>query len=120
MIFIIFIINIPPVLFDTARFTGRVQVVPVAGTVCHGAGTVWENPTRGLPVLNPSQGMVPSATTIYTILSQVSNYDLFNLLLMKVLALPLFRRPKQSHVTCGKWFAVVGGSRWMNMIYTIS
>ena len=101
MIFIIFIINIlrvswiPQVLFDTARFMGRVRVVPVAGTVCHGVGTVWENPTRGLPVLNPSRGMVPSATTIYTILSQVSNYDLFNLLLMKVLALPLFRRPNK-------------------------
>ena len=59
MIFIIFIINIPRVswiprvLFDTARFTGRVRVVPVVGTVCHGAGTVWENLTRGLPVLNP-------------------------------------------------------------------
>ena len=24
------------------------------GTVCHGAGTVRENPTRGLPVLNPT------------------------------------------------------------------
>jgi hypothetical protein len=53
MIFIIFIINIPRVSFDTARFTGRVQVVPTAGTVCHGTGTVWENPTRGLPILNP-------------------------------------------------------------------
>ena len=56
MIFIIFIINIPRVSFDTVRFTGRVWVVPVAGMVCHGAGTVWENPTRGLPVLNPSSG----------------------------------------------------------------
>jgi hypothetical protein len=32
---------------------GRVRVVPAAGTVFHGMGTVWENPTRGLPVLNP-------------------------------------------------------------------
>ena len=55
MIFIIFIINIPRVSFDTAQFTGRVRVVPVAGTVCHGAGTVWENLTRGLPVLNPRE-----------------------------------------------------------------
>ena len=54
MIFIIFIINIPQVSFDTARFTGQVRVVPVAGTVCHGAGTVWENPTRRSPVLNPT------------------------------------------------------------------
>ena len=34
-------------------FTGRVWVAPAAGTVRHGMGTVWENPTRGLPVLNP-------------------------------------------------------------------
>ena len=60
MIFRIFIINIPRVSwiprvsFDTARFTGRVRVVPAAGTVCHGTGTVRENPTRGLPVLNPN------------------------------------------------------------------
>ena len=62
MIFIIFIINIPQVswipwvLFDTAQFTGQVRVVPTMGMVCHGTGTVWENPTRGLPVLNPSHG----------------------------------------------------------------
>jgi hypothetical protein len=59
MIFIIFIINIPrvswipQVSFDTVQFMGWVQVVPAVGTVCHGAGMVWENPTRGLPVLNP-------------------------------------------------------------------
>ena len=33
---------------------GRVRVVPATGTVFAGTGTVWENPTRGLPVLNPS------------------------------------------------------------------
>jgi len=27
---------------------------------------------------------------------------------------------KQSHVTCGKWFAVAGSSRWMNVIDTTS
>ena len=60
MIFIIFIINIPwaswipQVSFDTVRFTGRVQVVPVTGMVCHSTGTVWENPTCGLPILNPT------------------------------------------------------------------
>ena len=31
---------------------GQVRVVPATGTVFGGAGTVWENPTRGLPVLN--------------------------------------------------------------------
>ena len=33
---------------------GRVRVVPATGKVFAGMGTVWENPTRGLPVLNPS------------------------------------------------------------------
>ena len=37
------------------------------GTVCHGTGTVQENPTRGLPVLNPIRdaadysGKIPSS-----------------------------------------------------------
>ena len=54
MIFIIFITNIPQVSFDTAQFMGQVQVVHAIGMVCHGTGTVWENPTRGLPILNPN------------------------------------------------------------------
>ena len=40
------------VSFDTARFTVRVRVYPRRVMVCAGSGTVWENPTRGIPVLN--------------------------------------------------------------------
>ena len=36
-----------------AKITGRVRVVPATGKVFAGMGTVWENPTRGLPDLNP-------------------------------------------------------------------
>ena len=32
---------------------GRVRAVPAMGKVFAGMGTVWENPTCGLPVLNP-------------------------------------------------------------------
>ena len=55
----------------TAGFTGRVWVVPAMGTVCHGAGTVRENPTRGLPVLNPTQalGSFKEAVEIFRTLS---------------------------------------------------
>ena len=42
---------IPWVSFDTARFTVRVQV-----TVCAGLGTVWENSTHGIPMLNATDG----------------------------------------------------------------
>ena len=45
---------VPRVLFDTARFTVRVRVYPAAGTVYDGTGAVWQKPTRGIPVLNPS------------------------------------------------------------------
>ena len=38
---------IPWVSFDTVRFMVRVWVM-----VCVGSGMVWENPTRGIPVLN--------------------------------------------------------------------
>ena len=48
---------IPWVSFDTARFTVRVRVYPQRVTVCAGSGTVWENPTRGIPVLNASLHM---------------------------------------------------------------
>ena len=77
MDFIIFIINIPwvswipRVSFDTVQFTGRVQVVPMAGTVCHGTGTVWENLTCGLPVLNPS-GRVQDNTGSCSMLQVIS------------------------------------------------
>ena len=43
---------IPQVSFDTARFTVWVRVYPRWVTVCAGLGTVWENPTCGIPVLN--------------------------------------------------------------------
>ena len=39
--------------FDTAWFTVRVRVYPWRVMVYAGSGTVWENPTRGIPVLNP-------------------------------------------------------------------
>jgi hypothetical protein len=32
---------------------GQVRVLPMMGTVYTGTGTVWKNPTRGLPILNP-------------------------------------------------------------------
>jgi hypothetical protein len=47
----------PRVSRHTARFTGRYVPVPGTGTVYAGAGTVWENPTRGLPVLNPTSNL---------------------------------------------------------------
>jgi hypothetical protein len=37
---------------------GRCIPVPVPGMVCKGQGTVWENPTRGLPVVNPIADIV--------------------------------------------------------------
>jgi hypothetical protein len=43
----------PWVSFHTARILTRLVTVPLAGTVCHGKGKVWENLTRGIPVLNP-------------------------------------------------------------------
>jgi hypothetical protein len=45
--------KVPRVSRHTASFTGRYVPVPGTGTVYAGTGTVWENPTRGLPVLNP-------------------------------------------------------------------
>ena len=44
----------PRVSYHTAPFTVRFVPVPVAGTVFAGLGAVWENPTRGLPVSNPT------------------------------------------------------------------
>jgi hypothetical protein len=44
---------VPRVSFHTVLLTVRYGPAPVAGTVCAGTGTVWENPTRGLPVRNP-------------------------------------------------------------------
>ena len=47
---------VPRVSYHTAPFTVRYVPVPGAGTVSAGTGAVWENPTRGLPVLNPTAG----------------------------------------------------------------
>ena len=33
---------------------GSRRYYPLQVTVCTGKGTVWENPTRGLPILNPT------------------------------------------------------------------
>ena len=43
---------------DTAQFTGWVQVVPTMGMVFGGMGTVWENLTHRLPVLNANSHCV--------------------------------------------------------------
>jgi len=45
---------VPRVSFDTAQITVRYVPVPDTGTVYAGTGAVWENPTRGIPVPNPS------------------------------------------------------------------
>ena len=46
--------KVPRVLWYTASFAGRYVPVPSTGTVYAGTGAVWENPTCGLPVLNPN------------------------------------------------------------------
>jgi hypothetical protein len=43
----------PQVSFDTAGITVRYGYYPRRVTVYAGAGAVWENPTRGIPVGNP-------------------------------------------------------------------
>jgi hypothetical protein len=47
--------EVPRVSWYTASFAGRCVPVPGTGTVYAGTGAVWENPTRGLPVLNPKR-----------------------------------------------------------------
>jgi len=44
----------PRVSYNTARITGRYLPVTGKGTVLAGTGTVWEKPTLGIPVLNPT------------------------------------------------------------------
>jgi hypothetical protein len=46
--------KVPRVSWHTVRFTGRYVPAPATGTVYAGTGAVWENPTRGLPVSNPT------------------------------------------------------------------
>jgi hypothetical protein len=45
---------VPRVSYDTVLIAVRYVPVPATGAVSAGSGTVWENPTRGLPVLNPT------------------------------------------------------------------
>jgi len=40
--------------FDTTQFTVWYGYYLVAGMVFGGMGMVWENPTHGLPILNPT------------------------------------------------------------------
>ena len=44
---------VPRVSYDTALIAVRYVPVPATGVVFTGSGTVSENLTRGLPVLNP-------------------------------------------------------------------
>jgi hypothetical protein len=46
---------VPRVSYDTALIAVRYVPVPATGAVFTGSGTVSENPTRGLPVLNPTR-----------------------------------------------------------------
>jgi hypothetical protein len=47
---------------------GQVRVVPATGMVFVGTGTVWENPTRRLPVLNPiGSGLVPTSLDLLSL-----------------------------------------------------
>jgi hypothetical protein len=41
------------------------RVIPATGTGSAGSGTVWENPTRGLPVLNPNFSQIDSPSEGY-------------------------------------------------------
>ena len=43
---------IPRVSYDTVQITGRDGYYPSRVMVSAGAGTVWENPTRSIPVRN--------------------------------------------------------------------
>jgi hypothetical protein len=47
--------GIPQVSSDTTQITVRYVPIPVTGMVFAGTGTVWEIPTRGIPVTNPRQ-----------------------------------------------------------------
>ena len=46
--------RVPKVPWNTVWIAVRVRVYPWRVTVCAGLGMVWENPTRGIPVFNPS------------------------------------------------------------------
>ena len=51
--------RVPKVPQNTAWITVWVRVYPWRVTVCAGSGTVWENPTRGIPVFNPNCMHIP-------------------------------------------------------------
>ena len=55
---------IPRVSYDTAQITGRDGYYPSRVTVSVGAGTVWENPTRGIPVRNLSGCLVDTVVWV--------------------------------------------------------
>ena len=48
------VLQVLRVSHDTVNLTVWFLPIPGTGTVCLGMGTVSENPTRGLPVQNPS------------------------------------------------------------------
>ena len=45
--------KVPQVLNHTARIAVQYAPVPSTGMVYYSMGTVWENPTHELPILNP-------------------------------------------------------------------
>ena len=51
--------RVPKVPYNTAWITVRVWVYPWRVTVCAGSGTVWENPTCGIPMFNPKGRPLP-------------------------------------------------------------
>lgn len=50
----LWVFGLPWVSYDTTRFMGWCVPIPATGMVSVGSGTVCENPTCGLPVLNPT------------------------------------------------------------------
>jgi hypothetical protein len=54
--------RVPKAPRNTTWIAVRVRVYPWRVTVCAGSGTVWENPTRGIPVFNPKFNMQTNAT----------------------------------------------------------
>ena len=54
--------RVPKVPYNTAWITVRVRVYLWRVTVCAGSGTVWENPTRGIPMFNPNLWMEPATS----------------------------------------------------------
>jgi hypothetical protein len=55
----------PRVSFHTAQILTWLVTIPLAGTVCHGKGKVWENLTCDIPILNPDGYNLPCAKEIF-------------------------------------------------------